>query len=220
MRSLIFFLPVLLMIYFNSNRSGNNNLIPEHVATSFQLHDTVHLYFPLKDKGQDSLSNTNALDTFKNIWYSKMLFALDEPILANYNESEEILRFTWLRTFNHPVSVRIQKQNNRINLTVKVSSGAGGYEPGKIIINKNILLNMDDWNKLKSKFDELNFFNLPVEKADYYGVDGAEWILEYASKDRYHFTTRWSPSKKSNYGKCCLYFVHLAGLKIPNAEEY
>lgn len=177
------------------------------------------MYFPLKEKGQDSVSNANALDTSKNIWYSKMLFALHEPILATYDESKEIYRFTWLRTFNHPVPVRIQKQDNRINLTVKVASGAGGYEPGKIIVNKNIVLKMHDWNELKSKFDELNFFNLPVEN-DFNGLDGAEWILEYASKDRYHFTTLWSPSKKSNYGKCCLYFVQLAGLKIPSVELY
>jgi hypothetical protein len=219
MRILIFFLPFfLLTAYFNGN-SQKNDLRLEHAIPSFILRDTVRLYFPLKEKGQDSLSNANALDTFKNVWYSKMLFALHEPILANYDGSEEIYRFTWLRTFNHPVSVRIQKQNDRINLTIKVASGAGGYEPGKIIMNKSILLNMSDWNKLKSKFDELNLFNLPVENDDY-GLDGAEWILEYVSKNSYHFTTRWSPSKKSNYGKCCLYFVQLAGLKIPSVEVY
>lgn len=64
---LIFFLPFfLLMAYFNGNNQNNDSRL-EHAIHSFIQQDTVRLYFPLKEKGQDSLSNANALDTLKNI---------------------------------------------------------------------------------------------------------------------------------------------------------
>ena len=39
---------------------------------------------------------------------------------------EELYRFTWLRTFDNPASIRIQKHGNNIMLFAKVSSAAGG----------------------------------------------------------------------------------------------
>jgi len=106
--------------------------------------DTLHLpldssifYFETKANWQDNTQN--ALDTFVTEWYSKMLFALQEPVLRNYQGDKEIYRFTWLRTFHHPISVRLEKQNNIIKLFVKVCNGAGGYEPGQLIFDTTLI---------------------------------------------------------------------------------
>ncbi len=181
--------------------------------------DTLTLYFPLKESGQDSITNSNSLDTFMNVWYSKMLFALHEPILCNYEGESEIYRFTWLRTFHNPVTIRVQKKGDSVSLTTKVSDGAGGYEPGKIKVDRTIPIDISEWKKIDEQFKTMDFWNLPVE-TDFRGNDGAEWILESVTKDKYHFTTRWSAGRNGNYGKCCLYFLKLSDLKIPKGDQY
>jgi hypothetical protein len=67
------------------------------------------------------------VEFFVDSWYSKMLFALHEPVLYNYMGKEELYHFTWLRTFDIPASIRIQKHGNNIRLFAKVSSAAGGF---------------------------------------------------------------------------------------------
>jgi len=42
-------------------------------------------------------------------WYSKHLFAMKEPLLFNRKTEKHIYRFTWLRTFNKPMTFRIEK---------------------------------------------------------------------------------------------------------------
>lgn len=181
--------------------------------------DTLHLYFPLKEEGQDSAYNSTALDTFKNVGYSRMLYALKEPILASYEGDNETYRFTWLRTFHNPVSLRIEKNENKITLNVKVLSGAGGYEPGKITTNKTVSLHQKNWLEFKRMLIQIEFWKLPIEY-NFRGFDGAEWILEGTTKDKYHFATRWSPNKEGNYGKCCMYLLKLAGIKVSERDIY
>ncbi|MBO9632420.1 MAG: hypothetical protein J7578_04835 [Chitinophagaceae bacterium] len=176
-----------------------------------QIHtakDSLRLYFPLKEYPKDSV---NVLDTFVNIWYSRMLSAMKEPVLANLEEDKEVIRFTWLRTFHHPVAIRIQKEKNKITLTAKVLNGAGGYEPGKIILNKTIKINEEKWKELQAGLGQIHFFKLPTE-IDELGFDGSEWILEVATKHNYHFIARWSPGPKSEYGKYCLQLLTLSGI--------
>jgi hypothetical protein len=45
-------------------------------------------------------------DNFINGWYSNHLRAMSEPILKPA-QGTRTYRFTWLRTFHHPVAVRI-----------------------------------------------------------------------------------------------------------------
>ena len=67
--------------------------------------DSTAFYFKTKANWQDNPHDS--LDTFVNQWYSKMLFSLKEPVLSNYQGQKEIYRFTWLRTFHHPISVKL-----------------------------------------------------------------------------------------------------------------
>lgn len=82
-------------------------------------------YFP---KGV--LSSDARGDLFRANWYSKHLKALEEPSLLGLakNPSLQSYRFVWLRTFHHPVIVRLDiMADGTGDLTVKVASGAGGY---------------------------------------------------------------------------------------------
>src|SRR4051794_4648903 len=77
-------------------------------------------------------------DDFKAKWYSAQLHALQEPSLLTLAKQEhaESYRFLWLRTFHHPISVRVDLQaDGSWNLVTKVASGAGGYSPGSLTTN-------------------------------------------------------------------------------------
>jgi hypothetical protein len=61
-------------------------------------------YFP-----QGVLEDNAQVDSFLSGWYSKHLKALEEPFLFLESErsSAESYRFVWLRTFHHPVILRV-----------------------------------------------------------------------------------------------------------------
>ena len=176
--------------------------------------DSSTLYFPtiIIDQGKES-------KWYGNTWYSEMLFALHEPVLANYTGNKEIFRFTWLRSFHNPVAIRIQKLEDDITLIVKVSNGAGGYKPGQIIIDKTIPLSIGDWNNFMHKVEKIDFWNLPLNDPSNLGDDGAEWILEGVTKSKYHFATRWMAGR-SEYGDCCKYLLELSKLNVPKEQQY
>ena len=143
-----------------------------------------------------------------------MLFALNEPLLYNTTDDKEVYRFTWLRRFRNPVSMRIEKKNDLVKLYVKVSDGAGGSHPGKIITDKVIELNMDQWNMFKTKINVIHFWKLPVEEYKDIDTDNSEWILEGSTKDSYHFVTRTSPYEYDLkfFRDCCEYLISLSGI--------
>jgi hypothetical protein len=60
-------------------------------------------------------------------WYSKHLKALQEPSLWNLSgtQKSETYRFLWLRTFHHPISVRLDvNPNGTSTLTTKNHNGS------------------------------------------------------------------------------------------------
>jgi hypothetical protein len=155
--------------------------------------DSTTFYFKTKPDWKDDTQN--ALDTFVNQWYSKMLFTMKEPVLSSYKGNKEIYRFTWLRTFHHPVAVRLEKQNNIIRLFSKVCNGAGGYEPGQLIFDTTLIVTDNQYKSLTQKIENINFWNLKTEQRDDAGNDGSEWIIEAVKDNNYHMVTRWTPSE-------------------------
>lgn len=178
--------------------------------------DSSTFYFRTKVTWQDSTQN--ALDTLVNTWYSKMLFGLKEPVLSNYQGDMEIYRFTWLRTFHHPVSVRLEKQNDVIMLFSKVCNGAGGYQPGQLIFDTAFNVTVDQYKLLTQKIDEIYLWRLTTEQRDDMGDDGSEWILEAVKDNKYKMVTRWTPSveRQGNFRSVGKYLVSISKI---NKEE-
>ena len=131
-------------------------------------------------------------DAFVRDWYSKHLSAMDEPSIS-CGSPGEVYRFTWLRTFHHPVAVRITNHGTRVILQAIELDGAGGYEPGKVLRRTQKTLSVKEFENLTSAFSQAKFDLIPTdEKRD--GLDGAEWIVETSSNDIYHLVVRWSPN--------------------------
>jgi hypothetical protein len=207
------FLILMFLTVFGSCKSSSDNskeALADYDMLPIPIDSSVH-YFNTKPDYKDTTAN--ALTAFVNTWYSKMLLALKEPIIKNYQGSKEIYRFTWLRDLNHPVSIRLEKQGALIKLFTKVSNGSGDYDPGDLIVDKITDVTLQEYNELLGKIELAEFWTLPTVKQGE-SVDGSEWIIEVASNNRYHLVTRKMPFVEAhgNYRIIGQYLISLAQL--------
>jgi hypothetical protein len=171
------------------------------------------------------------LDRFVRSWYSKHLAAMEEPsLLASVSADTEIYRFLWLRTFHHPVAVRIARRAEATNLHGVQLDGAGGYDPGKITDRFDKPVSAEDWSRLQKQLDTTQFWTMPTREespkvsddgAQWIRVsaDGAQWIIEGRRNGARHVTDRWTPPE-GPYRKTGLLFLELAGFSFPKEEVY
>ncbi len=135
-------------------------------------------------------------DDSRDAWYSSQLQSLDEPTLSGLLATEQVYRFTWLRTFHHPIAVRVSiHPNGTATITTKMASGTGGYAPGQLIVNTSREIGAEDVRRLLDLIRAMDFWNMPAElpPGNSIGLDGAQWIFEAARNGNYHVVDRWSP---------------------------
>jgi hypothetical protein len=127
-------------------------------------------------------------------WYSKHLTALQEPSLyaMRTERGTEVYRFLWLRTFHHPVAVRVVCKEDGDTIVCKTCAGAGGYEPGRLILNRSAPFSPQQKTQLKTLLESSGFWELPSKDTSL-GLDGSQWIVEAVKDGRYHIVDRWSP---------------------------
>jgi hypothetical protein len=164
------------------------------------------------------------LDEARQKWYSDQLKALDEPSLyaASDSSQNEIYRFLWLRTFHHPVAVRIELSAKSATVFVKEADGAGGYKPGKLIRNSQVILSERQSMQLVRALQDAGFWKEPtIEESQTVGSDGARWIFEGVKERNYHVVDRWSPPiSKSKFGRLGRTFIDLAQLQLSKDDIY
>lgn len=133
------------------------------------------------------------VDQFRQKWYGEQLMELGEKRIWRQVPSDKFtFRFIWLRTFHHPICVRLEHNDDgRTMLYGKELNGAGGYKPGKLIVDSAQEISDEEYKKLRAKIDSLQFYQLPTELKDDLGADGAQWIFESNDKGRYHVIDRW-----------------------------
>jgi hypothetical protein len=175
-------------------------------------------YFP-----PGALSSRKQSDQFLCEWYTKQLQALDEPSIWELSKTQntQTYRLLWLRTFHHPVVIRVEiYANGTSQRTTKMTSGAGGYAPGDMIQNDVATLTKDQTDKFLGIIDANNFWDLPSFDESRIGLDGAQWIIEGARKGTYHIVDRWSPENGAVRTIGLSMIKELAKLKVPSKEVY
>jgi len=169
---------------------------------------------------KDAFPNWHALDSFQRDWYSRQLTAADEkPILLPIRAP--VYRFTWLRSFHHPIIIRVECPD-RCSLEAIELSGAGGYKPGSILIRKKHVLTAEEKKTFSNLFEKINFW-FPQPESDVIGSDGAQWILEAASENIYQAWQVWEPTVQprfKTYFDFCDFLISLSGLEIPDDDFY
>lgn len=175
-------------------------------------------YFP-----EHTFGDEPKLDRFVSHWYSGQLKALKEPSLWEEakRSSCESYRFLWLRTFHHPVAIRVDVlPDGSATLTTKVADGAGGYNPGKIITNTARPMTKHETERVLASFKDLTFWSLPAFERNKAGNDGSEWIVEAVLHGKYHLVSEWTPKSGSIYSLGNMFLFDLAGLTVPKQEMY
>lgn len=158
---------------------------------------------------------------FRLKWYSKELYAMQEPLLFNKRTKKEIYRFTWLRSFDPPVCIRIEKENNSYTLFWKLCDRNGERGPGNLIVDKSKKINKSEWERFKTKIEEAKFWLIEIYVNER-GHDGAEWIMEGAEPNRYQVISAWCPDESydRSFYDACLYLLALTDLEIPDKDIY
>lgn len=156
--------------------------------------------------------------SWQSDWLKVQLSALTEPCLYNLSipEKYEVYRFTWLRTFDHPIAVRVVKSCEKYNIYWKTGKGSGGYEPEGIKECGKRELTKKEWEEFKEAFERIKFEALP--HSDYQpSCDGATWTLEKANSNHYKAYNTKEPYK---IGKLCMLMIKMTGLKIEEDRIY
>jgi hypothetical protein len=151
-------------------------------------------YFP-----DGSLGAQPTHHRFRSDWYTKHLRALKEEslwVLSSSQPAMEVYRFLWLRTFHHPISVRVAvRSDGTAVLTAKETDGKGGYEPGKLIRNSTRTLSTDEVRWFLERVESSSYWRLPTRSNDSTsGLDGSQWIMEAAKRGNYRIVDVWSPT--------------------------
>lgn len=183
-------------------------------------------YFP-----DGTLGGTQAEHQFHAEWYSKHLGALGELSLwqvSRQQPTSEVYRFLWLRSFHHPLSLRLTVASDGTGtLACKETNGKGGYEPGKLIRNTIAKLSKQETQWFRDRLDEIGLWKLPTLQtlqpfnADVVGLDGAQWIAEASKAGRYHIVDRWSPAPGDPiHAFGTMLMIDLAHLKLLYQDVY
>ncbi len=173
-------------------------------------------YFPkgsLDSKGDD----------FKDDWYSHQLTALQEPSLFGMMKtpSWESYRFLWLRTFDHPIAIRLDLQPDGSGiLTTKVASGTGGFRPGVLAETSSRALTKVQTDAFLLRVDKLGFWSAPNPESNQGGEDGSQWIVEGVKAGHYHVVDRWTPNAGVVRELGLMLAIELAKMTIPANKIY
>lgn len=159
------------------------------------------------------LGNDN-VSRFTQHWYSEQLFALGESCLPAMGSPNPIYRFLWLRTFHHPFVVRLEvQQDGTGKIIAREADGAGGYKPGKITSTSALPVSKEKVDEFLKRLDAANFFG--DRYPDHRGMDGAEWIVEFADKTEYKMQLKWTPDESDPFRAACLYLFSLSDFGLP-----
>jgi hypothetical protein len=166
-----------------------------------------------------------SLDDFHVQWYSKQLKALHEPSLWELSQKDpgaEVYRFLYLRTCNHPISVRLTVTKTGSGwLYAHMTSGTGGYAPGGIRRVNHSWQTHSKTQSLLASFDTAGFWTLStIETTTRVGLDGAQWVFEGVRNGQYHVVDRWSPEQGDRLRETGVLALKLARFRLRLREIY
>lgn len=165
----------------------------------------------LKDYSVDLFYQTYRYLVFRNGWYKSILKQFEEERLYLKQTKKEIFRFTWLRSFDDQIVIRVEKDGDDYYLIQKIGRFKD-YESNEIVLKKNTKkkISKKEWDEFMLLTNKIQDWNIPHSKI---GIDGAQWVYEYLASDSYKIINRFSPNKESEFAAIGLYLIKLCGLE-------
>jgi len=175
-------------------------------------------YFP-----ENAFSDIPSVNRSTSDFYARHLAGLREPSLLEMKKSpsSESYRFLWLRSFLHPVAVRLDvKPDGSAVVTAKIGSGAADLKAGALTNNTSKSLTAEQVRSFLALINDSGFWTLPTHLDGSGGADGAEWIIEGVKNGKYHVVARWSPEEGPIRRLGLILALDLAHIHIPKREIY
>lgn len=157
------------------------------------------------------------LDAFDRDWYSKYLRAMHEPSLA-CETRQPVYRFLWLRSFEDPIVVRIEKRGDGMFLAaVRLGIARdGGF--GEEVARIERALSRREIDAIDRTLADARIWDAPdIQRLT--GLDGAQWIVEARDGKRYRLHKAWSPAR-GRVHDLGMAFIAATGWSIPANEIY
>lgn len=220
MKCIIVGIVVIALVYSCNFKENKPKILHEDRLLSFipQEKGEAVSYFPV-DTGS---KNQNILEN----WASQSLYALKEPVLYNsYSSNGIIFRFTWLRSFENPIVLRLNKFGDTIYAVIKELKVTNNPNKSSLILRDTIVvLDNKDWQEISAPLIQISDLRNKEAENDL-NQDGAIWFLEYRNNSNYNITQGWDsgsllshPLKK--YFEPLLSFanknVHLKSVRVSN----
>ena len=151
--------------------------------------------------------------------YTRQLKRLNEPGLytKQVDSGVTIYRFTWLRSFHHPVSIRLECHGDKHILYWKEGKGAGGYAPKSIKRNGKKRLNIREAKACLQMIDSMQLDTLP--HVNYMlKYDGATWVLERKVANGYKAYSTNIPDQK--FQQLALLLLKYTNIRVKKDDFY
>ena len=156
--------------------------------------------------------------------YARFLRAMKEPALApGFADRTTACRFLWLRSFDNPISVRVEPSGSELLVRAVVLDGdccvneSGEVDPGEPIERMERRVQAS-WEGLSARLaSDAVWQPRGWTEYEYFNMDGAAWVLEYRDGDTYRVVHRSSPIAAGPYSalrSICTDMLEWTGLPV------
>jgi hypothetical protein len=193
-----FFKTFFVLVFLASciNDSQKTDVVKDKMFAAVPI-DSGAKYFPY----DTTQINRNILED----WASVVLFNLREPLLNTYNGDGNFLRLTWLRAFENPIVIRVNRFEDTFYINIKelkIKSNPGNRP---VVLKDTIIyIEREKWDEILLPVNQNHFWQTIYADTSF-NKDGVTWFLECRIDNRYKVIQRWddgylSSSELINYG--------------------
>lgn len=184
------FLIIISIIFSLSsclNEAENNKIVK----------DKMEAYIPNASSAKYILVDTSA-NNILTTWADEVLFDVKEPLLNTYSGNGEFVRLVWLRSFETPIVIRLNRFNDTVYTNIKeLRLKVNQTEPAKVIIDTMITLDKNRWYLFTKAIETGNFWKSSYSDSTV-NKDGAAWFLECRINNQYKVIQRWDDGHLSS----------------------
>ena len=177
----------------------------------FEMIPEDAVYFPAEAFGSERTTD----------FFARFLRAMGEPPLQDRGaEGLIVLRFLWLRTFNHPICVRAEGPAPS-KMVVTRTLGMGGYSPGAVDQKWAKELSIEEWRVVETITSDRSVWSEHQEEP--WGIDGAVWILDATIEKEHRVAAFWCPREQGRGAAlraACMKLIDIAGAEIVDGDVY
>jgi hypothetical protein len=130
---------------------------------------------------------------------------------------------TWTLIYNNQVEGKVISltKSNDIEALWKENPNADSIvlprNNIKYLIDTTFEIDSEQWNEFLGLINLCGFWEQKPMNGEG-GLDGAQWVLEGQTYDKYHFVSRWSP--RDEFRVCCEYLIRISQLQVGKRSIY